>query len=204
VKREPTPELEETSTSAFFATSNKPKRSEPVKKKPAETPNATPKKPNGRVSKIATPASHGRASGRAKKPVTSYAERDDEDEFPDDDLEAADDIFEEDVKGKKEDDHVEVAESDDDLMVKLPHRGTPKTPAKLQQKIKENNNFDSEDEDVDMKDLDAKDDFLEPDENEQPSKSKLKKISTAGRKRKSPGLDEDEEDDDDEEDEEQK
>ncbi|KAF2829683.1 DNA replication factor C, large subunit [Ophiobolus disseminans] len=194
VKREPTPEpeLEETTTSDFFAASNKPKRTEPVKNKSTETPKPTPKKANGKASKTATPASHGRTSGRAKKPVTSYAARDDDNEFPDDDLDDADDIFEDNVKGKNKDDYVEVAESEDDLAVKLPHRGTP---AKQQKKIKEEDNFDPMDEDVDMKDIDAEDDFVEPTEDEQAVKSKPKKTSTASKKRKSPAIDDEEEDD---------
>jgi replication factor C subunit 1 len=199
VKREPTPEpiLEETTTSDFFGSSNKPKRTEPVKKKAAETPAATPKKApakaNGKASKTATPASNAKVSGRAKKPVTSYAERDDEDEFPDDDLDDADDIFEDNIKGKGKDDYKEASESDDDVPVKLPHRGTPKAPAKQQKTIKDEDDFDPEDEDVDMKDIDAEDDFVEPDEDEQASKSKPKKTSTAGKKRKSP-ISEDDED----------
>jgi replication factor C subunit 1 len=88
--------------------------------------------------------------------------------------------------------------------VKLPHRGTPKAPAKQQRKIKDEDDFDPEDEDVDMKDIDAADDFVEPDEDEQAVKSKPKKTSTAGQKRKSPELREEEADeDDDEEDEEE-
>jgi replication factor C subunit 1 len=203
-KREPTPEvLEETTTSDFFATSNKPKRTEPVKKKSVETPKPTPKKASGRVSKNSTPATNGRTSARAKKPVTSYAARNDgDDEFPDDDLEDADDIFEDNIKSKK-DDYVEVVESDDDLAVKLPHRGTPKAPAKQQKAIIVEDDLDPEDEDVDMKDVDAEDDFVAPDEDEQAAESKPKKTSTAGRKRKSPELDDDD-DDDDEEDEEEK
>jgi replication factor C subunit 1 len=203
VKREPTPEpeLEETTTSAFFGTSNKPKRTEPVIKKSSETPKATPKKATGRVAKTATPASNGRTSGRTKKPVTSYAERDDQDEFPDDDLDDADDIFGVDVKRKHVDDYTEEHESDDDLVVKLPHRGTPKAPAKQQKTIKDEDDFDPEDEDVDMKDIDAADDFVEPEEDEQAAESRPKKTSTAGRKRKSPELREDEEDEEDEEEE---
>ncbi|KAF2036143.1 DNA replication factor C, large subunit [Setomelanomma holmii] len=193
-KREPTPVLEETTTSAFFASSNKPKRTEPVKKKPTETPKATPKKTDRRVSKTATPASNGRASGRAKKPVTSYAERDDADEFPDYDLDDADDIFEAQVKEKHKDDYVEVIESDDDLAVKLPHRGTPKMSFK-QKKINDEEDFEPE-EDVDMKDADAEDNFVVPDEEEQTLKSKPKK-STASRKRKTPELDDEEEEDED-------
>jgi replication factor C subunit 1 len=203
VKREPTPEpeLEETTTSAFFGTSNKPKRTEPVIKKSSETPKATPKKATGRVAKTATPASNGRTSGRTKKPVTSYAERDDQDEFPDDDLDDADDIFGVDVKRKHVDDYTEEHESDDDLVVKLPHRGTPKAPAKQQKTIKDEDDFDPEDEDVDMKDIDAADDFVEPEEDDQAAESRPKKTSTAGRKRKSPELREDEEDEEDEEEE---
>jgi replication factor C subunit 1 len=203
VKREPTPEpeLEETTTSAFFGTSNKPKRTEPVIKKSSETPKATPKKATGRVAKTATPASNGRTSGRTKKPVTSYAERDDQDEFPDDDLDDADDIFGVDVKRKHVDDYTEEHESDDDLVVKLPHRGTPKAPAKQQKTIRDEDDFDPEDEDVDMKDIDAADDFVEPEEDDQAAESRPKKTSTAGRKRKSPELREDEEDEEDEEEE---
>ena len=101
--------------------------------KPVETPKATPKKGPGRPPKTATPASTSRASGRAKKAVTSYAERDDGDEFDDDELDNADDIFGDEFKGKGKgkDDYVEDAGSDDeDLPVKIPHRGTPAKPAK--------------------------------------------------------------------------
>lgn len=187
MKREPTPELEETTTSDFFAKSNKPKRTEPVKKaaeKPVETPKATPKKAGGRASNNGTPATNGRTSGRAKKSVTSYAERDNDDEFNDDDLDNADDIFGNYYKGKVKDDYIEGGDSDEDLPVKLPHRGTPKAPAKQQKKIKDEDDFEPE-EDVDMKDLDAEDDFVEPEEEERAVKSTPKK-TTAGRKRKSP------------------
>lgn len=195
VKREPTPEpdLEETTTSAFFGSSNKPRRTEPVKKKAAEAPKATPKKAAAKASKTATPASIGKTSGRAKKPVTSYAERDDEDEFPDDDLDDAADIFEDNIKGKSKDDYKEASESEEELPVKLPHRGTPKAPAKQQKTVKEDDDFDPEDKDVDMKDLDADDDFVVPDDEEEALQSKLKKTSTATKKRKSPDRDQDEE-----------
>lgn len=192
-KKEPSPELEETTTSAFFASKNKPKRSAPVKaKKPAAspkkaTPQATPVKSNG------TPGTRG--SARAKKAI-SYKERDDEDDFPDDDLDGADDIFGDDYKKHpRKDDYVEVADSaDEDAPIPLPHRGTPKRPAKKQKKIKDEDDFEPEDEDVDMKDVDAEDDFIEPDEEERAVKSKPKKTSVAGRKRKTPEEDEDEED----------
>ncbi|KAF1917167.1 replication factor RFC1 C terminal domain-containing protein [Ampelomyces quisqualis] len=203
VEREPAPELEETTTSAFFASSNKPKRTEPVNKKSSGTPKVTPKKATGRVSKTATPASNGRTSGRAKKPIRSYAERDDEDEFPDDDLDGADDIFRDDSKNQTNDDYAEInASDDDDLAVKLPHRGTPKAPTKLQKKMADEDGFDPDTEDVDMKDVDVAGNFIEPDEDEQALKSRLKKTSTTGRKRKSPEVDDaDEAEEDDEEEE---
>ena len=160
---------------------------------PATTPKKAPAKANGKASKTTTPASTTKKSGRTKKPVTSYAERDDEDEFPDDDLDDADDIFQDNIKGKGKDDYKEEPESGDDMPVQLPHRGTPKAPAKQQKTIKDEDDFDPEDEDVDMKDIDAEDDFIQPDEDEQALKSKPKKTSTAGKKRKSPIPDEEEE-----------
>ncbi|KAI9871773.1 MAG: hypothetical protein M1823_008350, partial [Watsoniomyces obsoletus] len=135
--REPSPELEATTTSAFFATSNKPKRTEPVKRKSADAPKATPKKSATRAPKTATAASSGRSLGRAKRPITSYADRDDDDEFPSDDLDDADDIFQEQVTGKLQDDYVEIAGSDNDLAVELPHRGTPRTSTKKQKRVSE-------------------------------------------------------------------
>jgi replication factor C subunit 1 len=164
--------------------------------KPAETPKATPKKGPGRPPKTATPASNGRASGRAKKAVTSYAERDDGDEFDDDELDNADDIFGDEFKGKGKgkDDYVEDAGSDDeDLPIKMPHRGTPAKPAKQQTNIKDEDDFEPDD-DVDMKDLDAEDDLMEPEPEEQAVKSEPKK-TTAGRKRKSPEPEPDDEED---------
>jgi replication factor C subunit 1 len=75
-------------------------------------------------------------------------------------------------------------------------------PAKQQKKIKDEGDFDPEDEDVDMKDVDAADDLAEPTDDEQAAGSRPKKTSTAGRKRKSPDLDDDEDEDDVEEEEE--
>ena len=161
--------------------------------KPVVTPKPTPKKGPGRPPKTATPASTGRASGRAKKAVTSYAERDDGDEFDDDELDNADDIFGDEFKGKGKgkDDYVEDAGSDDeDLPINIPHRGTPAKPAK---KIKDEDEFELDD-DVDMKDLDAEDDLMELEPEEQAVKSEPKK-TTAGRKRKSPEPEPDDEED---------
>jgi replication factor C subunit 1 len=191
LKRDPTPEAEETTTSAFFATSNKPKRTETVKKRPTNTPKVTPKK--GRVEDAGTSASTGRTSSRTKKPVTSYVERDDMQEFPEDDLDAADDIFGNDVKGRKEDEYVEVVESDDDLAVRLPHRGTPKAVANHPEKAREEEeDFVPEKEDVKMEDLVAEDMLVDSDD-ELVTKGRAKKASSTSRKRKSPDLDDDEE-----------
>ncbi|KAH9875098.1 hypothetical protein J1614_004586 [Plenodomus biglobosus] len=208
VKREPTPNLEETTTSAFFASTNKPKRSEPLQKKPLNAPKATPKatpkaartKAHEEPSKTAaTPTSNGRGSTRAKKPVTSYAERDDEDEFPDDDLDEADDIFEDDIKGKGrgKDDYAESSESDEDLAVQLPHRSTPRAPPHKRQ-LPNEDEFEPEDGDVDMEDI------PEPQEDEDAVKNKRKATATTGHKRKSPDLDVDEETEDEEDEEEVK
>jgi replication factor C subunit 1 len=205
-KKEPSPELQETTTSEFFASKNKPKRSDPVKKKPIEsTPKPTLVKANGKASKNSTPVSNSRGPGRLRKQVTSYVAKDDEDEFPDDDLDEADDIFGENFKPRgKTDDYVEAVASDDEnLAVPLPHRGTPKRPAKKQKTAKDDNGFNPEDEDVDMKEMDAQDDFVEPDDSEPATKSKPKKTLTAGRKRKTPEPADDDDDDDDNEEEEE-
>ncbi|KAF2839549.1 DNA replication factor C, large subunit [Patellaria atrata CBS 101060] len=102
LKRETTPQGEVTTTSAFFSSKNKPKRSEPVK--PAQkitnesTSKSTPKrntKGNGKkagetLASKSTP--NGRQSTR-KKPTTSYKESDlDEDDFGSD-IDVGDDIF---------------------------------------------------------------------------------------------------------------
>ncbi len=191
-KREPTPELEETTTLDFFASSNKPKRSEPVKKPPVTdkpTPKGTPAKANGKASKPQTPASNTRTSTRAKKPVTSYAAKDDIDEFPDDDLDDADDIFGDNFKNKEKDDYVEVSESDDEVPLKLPHRGTPKDTSKKHKLIESD-----EDEDVDMKDADTEDDSDEP----KSKTTQSKKGRAGGRKRKSPEVDENDDEEEEE------
>ena len=149
------------------------------------------------MSKTATPATNSRGSGRSKKQVTSYAERDDGDEFDDDELDNADDIFGNEFKAKSKDDYVEVVNSDEDLPIRLPTRGTPAKPARQQKKIKDEDDFEPED-DVDMKDIDAEDDLAEPDLEERAVKSEPKK-TTAGKKRKSPEPDLDDEEESEEE-----
>lgn len=200
-KRDPTPEPEETTTSAFFASTNKPKRAEPTVKKSANTskatPTATPTKASRKIPQATAPVSNGRASGRAKKAVTSYAERDDADEFPDDDLDDADDIFGDSVKGKRKDDYVDASEGDDDIPVQLPHRGTPKTVQQKKYIKEEEGGYNPQDGDVDMKDVDAEDHLLEPIDTAT-AKSQPKNSKTVSRKRKSPEPDEDKNEDEDE------
>jgi len=157
-------------------------------------------KQNRKVSKTAASATTGRGPGRPKKPIVSYAEQDDDDEFPDDDLDAADDIFGDNFKkGARKDDYVEIGANDEDnLPITLPHRVTPKKPAKKQKTMKDDDDFDPEDVDVDMKDVDVEDDFVEPDEEERPVKNKRTKTPTTRRKRKTPDLDEDAEEEEEE------
>jgi replication factor C subunit 1 len=198
-KKESSPELQETTTSEFFASKNKPKRSQPVKRKPIEsTPKPTQVKANGKASKNSTPVTNSRGPGRPKRQVTSYTTQEDQDEFPDDE---ADDIFEEKFKPRgRTDDYVEVvASDDDDLAVPLPLRETPKRPGKKQKTAKGDDNFDPEDEDVDMKDVDAEDDIAGLVDKERASKSKPKKISAAGKKRKTSESHDDEDDEEEEE-----
>lgn len=198
--KEPSPKLQETTTSEFFASKNKPKRSEPTKKKPAEsTPKPTPVKANGKAAKSSTPATNKRGPGRPKKQVTSYAAREDGDEFPDDDLDEADDIFGEGYKPRgKDDDYVEVvASDDDDIPVVHSNRATPKRPTKEQKRMEDGDDYNVENEDVDMKDPDAED-FVELEEEERAIKSKSTKTSTTSKKRKTPEPeDEDEESEED-------
>lgn len=188
-KRESTPELEETTTSDFFGDSNKPKRSAATTKKTA-TPKATPKATPVKV-KPKTPASTGRASGRTKKPVTSYAERGDDEDFPDDDLDNADDIFGQGAKRKHEDDYVEdEGSSEGDTNIRLPHRGTPKSKTVSTEKT--NGKSKTKAEDIDMKDVEADSDFEELEVEESAKKAPKKAPKKAGQKRKSPELDLDE------------
>jgi replication factor C subunit 1 len=172
-----------------------------VAKKPIEsTPETTPAKANGKKSKTATPATNGRASARGKKPI-SYKQKDSEDEFPVDDIDAADDIFEDDFKtsGKK-DDYVETVDSEnDDMPVALPHRGTPKRPSKPPKKgDDDDDDFKIGNTDMEMKDEDPEGDLMELDEEEEKPKTVKPKKATPGRKRKSPVTDDEEEDEENE------
>lgn len=203
-KRDPTPEGEATNASEYFGKA-KPKKTAPVrsstdKKVAEETPKNTPVKSTTKSSKNGTAASvtatpTGRTSSRRKAPV-DYSEAprtiklDDEDE--------GDDVFEAEFKTKGKglgDDYEEDDEEANDLDTK-PRRVGRSTGR--QSKILDDEDPFEETEDVDMKDVDAEDDFVVLDEDEaievdRPAKSK-KEIASAAKKRKSHELDEDDED----------
>ncbi|KAK5175679.1 DNA replication factor C complex subunit Rfc1 [Saxophila tyrrhenica] len=197
--------FEETTADDFFGNGSKPKRSTEVsrskaKGKPAEDDDmgrgvsaakTTPKK----GGKAANGTTSARSSARKTK-NTSYVEVD-ENDFPDDDMDDAEDNFKAEAKrgARAGDDYKE--ESEDDEKPLVPKR-------KGQKKLKEEDEDDfapDADEDVDMKDVDGENDFVVPDDDEEivDSKPAKKKAPAAaakgGRKRKSTALDDDDDDD---------
>lgn len=146
--------------------------------------NGKPAKASGTPSK-ATPT---RASSR-QKATTNYIDLN-EDDFPDDDLDGADDVFTADFK--KKDDYKEDEEDDEPV----PLKRTSSVSAK-QSKLKDEDNYDTEG-DVDMKDTNPEDDFVVPDDDEEiveDKPAKTKPEPKAGAKRKSKDLDDDDKDD---------
>lgn len=198
-KKERSPEGEATTTSEFFGSKNKPKRSEVVKKAPAQsTPKKTEAKHNA-TSKTppSKPTTNGRSSARKTKPVSYAEDKIDETLLDDDDL-GDDDIFAVDLKPNGRtggDDYVE--EDEDDIPLVKPKRVAE---SKGQQKsIKKDEDIAPEEDDVDMKDADPEDDLVVPDGDEviavdKPSKTKKQLTSKSG-KRKSEELEEDDEED---------
>ncbi|PBP20555.1 hypothetical protein BUE80_DR008663 [Diplocarpon rosae] len=160
------PKGEETSTTDYFASSNKPK--------PAKS---TPVKP-----KAATKVDKGGRSSARKKTTTSYREEKDDDfAFLDDGDDASDDIFAADVKkgGKRNDDGYVEIDSDDEPVVR------PKKTTSKSAPVKEAKKNAKKVEDVDMKDvimLDNSDDMMV---NDKPAPKSV------GKKRKSPVLESD-------------
>lgn len=193
---EPDPVMEETTADDFFGKGNKPKRSEPVRPKAPSKP-ATKKeveeesKPTKSSSKKATP--NGKTSTR-NKPTKSYAEFD-ADDFPDDDMEDdADDVFKAGAKsGRKMDDAYEEGTDDEDDAPVQPKRTTGRTS---KQKTLRGHDQDDNDEDVEMKDTNADDDFVVPDDDEEivEDKPATKTKSAAAKKRKAPVVDDDDDD----------
>ena len=189
-RKQEEPTGKETTTTDYFGSSNKPKRSELAKSRPAssstktngasskatETPKA---KSNGTI--IASQSNQAVESGRKPKVLDDFQ-----------DLDNDDDIFTADYKkaGKvRGDDYEEGTDAEDDAPV-LPKRGA--RPKGRQSKIKNNKDDYEPNDDVKMKDADPEDDFVVPDDEEiiVMDKQEAKKPS---RKRKSDELDEDEE-----------
>jgi replication factor C subunit 1 len=189
---EPEPVVEETTADDYFGKGSKPKRSEPVRPKPrAKAATEVETKPSKTTPKKATP--NGRASTR-NKTTTSYADLD-ADDFPDNDMEDdADDVFEAGAKlGRRMGDTYEEGTGDEDDEPVKPKR----TEKAGKQKVLRGQ--DDADEDVDMKDTNADDDFVVPDDDEEIVEDKPAKKTTlvAARKRKAPVVDDDDDDDDD-------
>ncbi|KAI9820621.1 MAG: hypothetical protein M1827_004990 [Pycnora praestabilis] len=202
------PKGEATTTSDYFASSGKtkPARSTPTKsrayteKTAATTPvkapfvNATPKASKAKNTSLSKPVTNGRTSSR-KKTTTSYVEHKDEDDeaFLDDKDDARDDVFT--AEFKKGDDYEEEEEEE---VVKLPRRSAGK--GKQASLVEDEDEVVPEDKDVDMKDVNADDDFVVPDPEEEivldkPKKGRKPPTPTAGKKRKSVEFDEDQSDD---------
>lgn len=192
-KRAPSPASEVTTTSDYFGSKNKPKRSEPSKSKPKtnnidSSPKPTPTKVKADTTSNSTPATNGRVSARAKR-TTSYAEFDNDDLM---DADGGDDIFGTDHKtpGKRGDDYVANDEEEKD---KLVHPKRISSGKERQQKlVEEEKDFLPDEEDVDMRDGDINEDLLEPEPNERLAVDRPSK--RAGKKRKSM-LEENEEND---------
>ena len=194
-KKQPSPEpvLEETTADDFFGKGTKPKRSEPVRAKTRGKP-ATEEESKPAKSAPKKAASNGRSSTR-NKTTTSYVDLDAED-FPDDDMEEdADDVFKAGAKrGRKMEDKYEEGTDDEDdepVQPKRTERNGKQMPLRGQGRV-------DADEDVDMKDTNADDDFVVPDDDEEIVEDKPAKKTTvaAAKKRKAPVLDDEDDEDD--------
>ncbi|KAI9708657.1 MAG: hypothetical protein M1820_003875 [Bogoriella megaspora] len=197
-KKVPSPARQATTSTDYFASSdkNKPKRSAPVNTRPPSKPTtkATPTKANGSKSK-GTP--NGRSSTRSKK-TTNYKEDTVDDDLAflatvDDDPDAGDDIFNAEFKksGKSLGDDYEESDEDDEIV--KPKRATG-GQGKQKTLPKDEDDFEPT-EDIDMKDTNPDDDFVVPDEDEKikvdkPAKGRKAKEATS-RKRKSNAVDDD-------------
>ncbi|KAF2096378.1 DNA replication factor C, large subunit [Rhizodiscina lignyota] len=192
-QREPSPVGETTTTSEFFGKS-KPKRSEPVKSKPATNGStATPsKKTNGTTaSSTKTPPSkprtNGRTSSRKKNPPKPADEIEDDDHaFDDEDLED-DDVFEAGFKkGPRHDSYKKDLDEDEPLLPQQRRAGRKQKPTKA------DDDFEPEDEDVEMEDVEEE--AVKPKALERNAKDKPASESSSTKKRKSPELDDEEDD----------
>lgn len=202
---EPEPErTEETTADDFFGSTSKskPKRSEPaVKARPK-----TRGKLEAQVDDEAMPVKKGsaangksngstRGSARKGKKVDTYAE----DDFPDDDLleGAVDNAKADAAVGRRMGDDYDEGTDDEDDVPLVPKRAER---SGRQKKLASHDQDDYDPEgDVEMKDTNADDDFVVPDEDEQivvdrPAKTTPAK---AAKKRKSAATHDDDDDDDD-------
>ncbi|KAL1305288.1 hypothetical protein AAFC00_002194 [Neodothiora populina] len=192
-KRAKSPEGVETTSSEYFGSKSKPKRSGPNRTRAATKPEpeTTPKKPNARASKTTAAAKKEtptRASTR-KKATTDYNDDLNEDDFPDDDLDDVDDALTAEHKKPARDQvdgTAEQKDEDDEPVV----RRTPARGAK-QKKLK--GDADEPEDDVDMKDTNPDDDFVVPDDDEMVVEDKpaVKTQAKAGAKRKAKVVEED-------------
>lgn len=177
-KKQPAPEpvAEETTADDFFGEGTKPKRTEVVKKKTATVESTS--KTNGKTKKLKKSAPPQTPKGRS----TGYVEVH-EDDFSDEDLDDGNDNFRADAMvGKNIRDDYREDTDDDDVKPLLP---TKKLNGKQTKLGKEDDDFDP-DNDVDMKDTNADDDFLVPDNDEEIVKDKpaRRTPAKASRKRK--------------------
>jgi replication factor C subunit 1 len=188
------PRGKETTTTDYFASSGKPKvkkssPSETKVKSEAPSPMAKAKKVPARFKKdmAANSEANGRRLSQRKGAKKSYGELNDSDEdaFLDDDAGAVDDIFAADAKkcGRRKDDGYVESDSEEDL-VQIVKRSNAR-----------GNQESTKNEDVDMNDIDNSNIIPDDDETMITSNpTRGRSVSTAGRKRKSPDLeDEDEE-----------
>jgi replication factor C subunit 1 len=195
-KRETTPDGEATNASDYFGNS-KPKKSEPVKKSTAtkktavDTPKASPAK--------ATSAKNTPRTSTRAKPAVKYEEEPVDGKVEAGEDEENDDVFHADFRSNGKglgDDYEEGDGEEDDV------KPARRTAGKGRQAtIKDEDEVDPEQEDVDMKDVNADDEFVVPDDDEhievdKPAKA-TKAPATAARKRKSKELDDDDEEDED-------
>lgn len=189
------PKATETTTSDYFGSSNKPKRSEPVKSKPAvKLDPATPPKPKEAAPKPKSkPALDGKATPiRLKKPTTTYSKVKREDDFAD--VDNDDDIFTADFKpnARGDDDYDEGTDEEEDIP--KPRKESLGRGRKVKM-IEDPHDY--EPKDIGVKDEDSEDDFVVPDEEiaEVKKASKTTKKASAARKRKSPVSEDEEEED---------
>ena len=189
-KEIPEPKVEETTSSAYFASNGKPKPSRTTPLRPKSTASS-----NGASTNTPTKAVNGSApsTGRRstrKKVSKSYAETDSDDvaTVMKDDEEGGDDIYAQDFKTNGRlggDDYGQV--SDDDSVLKPVTNSTRKAKGSPKKQPK----YESDDQDLEMADVTAFDGPGDP----KPKRGSTKTTAKPGRKRKSKGGDDEEEND---------